>query len=390
MRIHFYTKYDRQGASSRYRTFQYLSHYHDAGIETRTFPLFSEAYLRDRYAQGRTASNFTQLYRRRWADMDRTSEADLVVVEKELLPYLPAWFEKSAFRNAKRVLLDYDDAVFENYRRHPNTLVRWLLGGKIDELMARADGVIAGSRYLRDYAEGHARETWLVPTTVDVEKYALHDHDHEGLVTIGWIGTPWSSRYLPVVRRALERVASEVSIRFIIVGGHSPLWEGVNIQAIPWSEDTEADLIRWMDIGIMPLIDHPFERGKCGLKLLQYMAGGVVPVASDVGGNRDLIQHGEDGFLCRREEEWIETLLHLARNPAARAEIGLRGRKKVEEQYSLQVWGPRLETLYRGVAEGKSPVTLVKESPAPESKPAGLEPAPRPETSNPSPNTATP
>lgn len=351
MRIHFYTKYDRQGASSRYRTYQYQPFLKEAGVQSRCLPLFGNDYLQDRYTKGRRGSRYMDFYQQRWQDMERIKDCELAVIEKELLPYLPAMFEKKAFQAARHRLLDFDDAVFMNYQLHPNPLVRLVLRKKIDHLMAWSDGVIGGSRFLCEYARQHAPQVWYVPTTVDVEKYLLHDHNHDGLVSIGWIGTPWSARYLPVIRNALQQLAKEVSLRFLVVGANAPQWDGVPSQTIPWSEDKEAEWIRWMDIGIMPLIDSPFERGKCGLKILQYMAAGVVPVASDIGGNRDLITHGVDGFLCTREEEWVEYLLELARNPTRRAEMGRAARVKAENEFSLSVWAPRLAGIYREVGE---------------------------------------
>lgn len=350
MKLNFYTKYDRQGASSRYRTYQYQPEYRSAGLSPRCLPMFSDEYLKNRYQHGRWGSQFFPLYQKRWEDMKRIGDCDLAVVEKELLPYLPAALERNAFREAPHILLDYDDAIFANYQHHPNPVLRMVLRNKISQLMGWADGVIGGSRYLCDYASQYARKVWFVPTTVDVSRYQLHEHDHDGLITIGWIGTPWSARYLPVIHSALRSVAQEVSLRFLVVGADSPFGDEIPSQSLPWSEDREAELVRWMDIGVMPLVDSPFERGKCGLKLLQYMACGVVPVASDVGGNKDIINHGVDGFICRCEEEWIECLLELSRNPSLRMRMGAAAREKVEQEYSLSTWGPRLLSIYQQVA----------------------------------------
>lgn len=353
MRIFFYTKYDRQGASSRYRTYQYQEHLEREGFITHCHALFSRDYLRDRYARGRMAAGFLDLYRRRIEDMKHVSDADLAVVEKEFLPYLPALLERKAFREGKRILLDYDDAVFENYRRSRNPTTRLLLRNKIPKLLEWADGVTCGSAYLASYARERARRVWLVPTVVDTTRYLPHDHEHEGLISIGWIGTPWSARYLPVVRRAVERVAREVPIRLIVIGAQAPAWEGVQSQSHAWSEEKEAEWIRWLDIGIMPLVDTPFERGKCGLKLLQYMAAGVVPVASDVGGNRDIIRGGVDGFLCRTEEEWVDSLLLLARDVSIRKGMAEEALVRVRQHFSLTAWAPRLASIYREVLSGE-------------------------------------
>lgn len=347
MRVAFYTKYDRMGASSRYRTYQFLERYWEAGIETRCFHLFPSLYLEELYEGLPFSSSWRELFAKRRQDLERIGDFDLAVIEKELFPYAPAFFEKKHFLKAKKVLLDYDDAIFTKYQHHRNPIVRFGLGKKLDRLMSWSDGVIAGNRFLEEYAAAHAPRTWLVPTSVEVDKYIPHDQDHEGLVSIGWIGTPITAKYLEVIRRPIERLARVVPLRFIVIGAPAPDWHGVQAQSHEWSEEDEAKLIRWMDIGVMPLEDSPWERGKCGLKLLQYMAGNVVPVGSDVGANRDILKQGVDGFLCRTEDEWFETLKELADNPRRRIEVAAAASAKVREEYSTERAAEKLIAIFR-------------------------------------------
>ena len=349
MRVFFYPKYSRKGASSRYRTHQYVDYFRSSGIKTRCFPLFPDRYLEDLYEGAPISIPISDLYWRRWNDMKWVGDCDLVVLEKEFFPFLPALFEKKGFAGARRILLDFDDAIFFKYQHHPRFLARRLLAKKLDRLMSWSDGFIGGNRFLSDYAGQYAPRTWVVPTSIDTDKYIVHDHDHDGLITLGWIGTPITAQYLNLVRRPIERLAKEIPLRFVVVGAEAPEWNGVETQSYPWSEEKEADWIRWMDIGLMPLHDSLWEEGKCGLKILQYMAAHVVPVASDVGANRDIIDHGHDGFLCRTEDEWFECLLDLARNPSGRVEIGKAAREKVVSEYSVAVAQKRLVQICREV-----------------------------------------
>ncbi len=349
MKIAFYTKYDRMGASSRYRTYQFLEKYWKAGIETRTFHLFPSLYLEELYEDLPFSSSRRELFGKRHHDLDHIESFDLVVIEKELFPFLPAFMEKKYFEKATKIVLDFDDAIFAKYQKHPNPFVRFILRKKLDQLMAWSDGVIGGNRFLCDYAAQHAPRQWLVPTSVDVDKYVPHDQDHEGLISIGWIGTPITSKYLELVRRPIERLAQIAPIRFIVIGAQAPDWHGVQTQTHDWAEENEAKLIRWMDIGIMPLEDTLWEKGKCGLKLLQYMAGNVVPVGSDVGANRDIIDHGIDGFLCKTEDDWFETLKDLAENQEKRVQVADAALKKVRKDYSIDVAAQKLIEIFHEV-----------------------------------------
>jgi hypothetical protein len=128
------------------------------------------------------------------------------------------------------------------------------------------------------------------------------------------------------------------------------------LEILPWAEDTEVTLIQSMDIGVMPLPDTPWTRGKCGYKLIQYMACGLPVVASPVGVNRDIVEHGVNGFLAESDDEWRAAVDALLNDADLRRRMGAAGRKKVEEQYSLQVWGPRVAQMLRSVAEGQAQV----------------------------------
>jgi len=221
-------------------------------------------------------------------------------------------------------------------------------------VMAASDLVMAGNPYLADHAQrAGSTRVEIVPTVIDLDAYEVRAEvaDKDALC-VGWIGTPqtWQALAHPV-HKVLDPVLTEQSALFLAIGaGMQPETTGT-FKILPWSEDTEVSLIQSMDIGVMPLPDTPWTRGKCGYKLIQYMACGVPVVASPVGVNRDIVEHGVNGFLAESDEEWrtaVETLLNDA---DLRYRMGVAGRKKVEEQYSLQVWGPRVAQMLRSIVE---------------------------------------
>ena len=282
-------------------------------------------------------------YIRRIARLLAVRHFDLLWVEKELFPWIPFQFENLFLGRQIPCVMDYDDAVFHRYDRHGSSLVRSLLGRKIDALMRRARTVVAGNQYLADRASsaGAANIEYL-PSVVDTDRYTIGRRT-TGQFRIGWIGSPVTAPFLGLIGDALEEAVRQTGARLVLVGAgdRDPL-PGVEKELIPWSEDSEVAHIQSFDVGIMPLPDGPFERGKCGYKLIQYMACGLPVVASPVGANKHIVEQGKTGFLASNTAEWVEALVRLSNNPGMRAALGKAGRKKVEQEYCLQVTAPRL------------------------------------------------
>ncbi|MFC0710516.1 glycosyltransferase family 4 protein [Azorhizophilus paspali] len=338
MKILLLTRYPRTGASSRLRTLQYLPHLRAAGHEVRVQSLFDEAWLEGLYRHGRRPPGRTAaLYLRRLAALARAADHDLLWIEKELFPYLPAWVEGQL---GTPWIVDYDDAVFHNYDLARSPLVRRLLGNKIDAVMRGASGVIAGNRYLaeRARAAGAARVT-LIPTVVDLGRYRPRITAPAAHPVIGWIGSPSTQKYLLDIRVPLQQACHSHGARLLLVGATPEIragLSGIEVQLEPWSEEREAALIRRMDIGIMPLPDGPWERGKCGYKLIQYMACGVPLVASPTGANREIVEHSGAGLLADSADAWHDALSCLLSSASERERLGRAGRQAVESRYSLQ------------------------------------------------------
>lgn len=361
-RVLFLTKYSRAGASSRYRTFQFLPALREAGLDCEVAPLFDDAYLAGKYRSGRAHPlDVARALGRRLRDLMRVRQFDLLVLEYELLPYFPAWIERLLAHQGVRYTVDYDDALFHQYDLHRKGLVRALLGDKIAAVMRGARLVTAGNEYLAAYA-ARAGAKWVeqVPTVVDLRKYAPRPADRlDGPVVIGWIGSPATTKYLDSVAAALAQVCRETGARVRLVGAAPGALAGVPADLAAWNESTEARDIAAFDIGIMPLADGPWEQGKCGFKLVQYMACGVPVVASPVGANRRIVEHGVHGFLASTPQEWVQALTELVRDAALRARMGAAGRRRVEDSYSMQVVAPRLAQLLQQAA-GTGPEQVMK------------------------------
>lgn len=353
-KVLFLTKYARNGASSRYRTFQYLPWFKQAGIQCHVMPLFDEAYLIHRYQSGRGhVGDVLRAFLHRLAALATARRYDLLVIEYELLPYFPALPERLLGWLGVPYVVDYDDALFHQYDQHAKWWVRRLLSSKIAHVMRGARLVTAGNAYLAEYARrAGAARVETIPTVIDLERYsrAAATRLRNETFTIGWIGSPSTSGYLRGVAPALAEVCAAHKARVRLIGSGPVDLPGVPVDVLPWDENTEVGMLHQFDVGIMPLPNEPWARGKCGFKLIQYMACGLPVVASPVGVNAEIVEHGVNGFLADTHDQWVESLKTLLLDSELRQRMGRASRKKVEEHYSLQVTGPKLAELVKSAA----------------------------------------
>jgi glycosyltransferase involved in cell wall biosynthesis len=191
----------------------------------------------------------------------------------------------------------------------------------------------------------------VLPTAVEIARYRIKADGESDGVRLGWIGSRVNHRYLALLTPVLQRLGKETPrLRLVVVSDEDYAAEGVAVENRRWSEETEVEDLLTFDVGLMPLADDEWTRGKCALKALQYMAVGVPAVCAAVGANTDVVEHGVDGFLCASEEQWYETLARLARDPRLRREIGRKGRAKVERGYAAENVGARLVALLDGIS----------------------------------------
>lgn len=356
MKILLLTRFGQQGASSRMRSFQFLPYLRTSGIECVVSPLFDDSLLLRKYKYGNyTLWSLLLAYWRRIQTLRTRHRFDLIWIEKEALPWMPVWFERLLL-SGKPYVLDFDDAIFHKYDLHRLTWVRHVYGRRIDRLMAGACLVVAGNTYLAQRArDAGATRVVIVPTVIDLDRYAAKStltHGDEPL-RIVWVGSPSTVRYLALLREPLAALSRQFAFKFRVIGGGEIDLPNVDVECVQWTEATEAALIQACDIGVMPLLDSPWERGKCGYKLVQYMACGLPVVASPVGANGEIVREGENGFLADSAHEWVEALARLLSDAALRQRMGKDGRQRVVDTYSIQQVASQLVALLRSVDEGR-------------------------------------
>jgi len=342
MKLLAFTKYTRIGPSSRLRFYQFIRYFESVGITVQIQPLFESGYIRRLFSTGKRSIPFLlRGYLKRSRKLARTGWADLIWIEKELFPWIPG-VEKLILSKVNRpYVVDVDDAVFHLYDQHPKPFLRTVLEDKIGDVMRRASVVTVGNDYLAQYAKrSGADRVEILPTVVDMVRYTMRPKLDQPF-TIGWIGTPVTQKYLETIRRPLAFLCGAAGPQIMLVGATADALCGLNPQIVQWTELSEVRSIHGFDVGMMPLQESPFEKGKCGYKLIQCMACGVPVVASPVGVNTTIVDHGENGFLAKNETEWLRYLTILRDDKQLREKMGLNARKKILRKYSLSETGPR-------------------------------------------------
>lgn len=350
MKVTAFTRYSRQAASTRQRLLQYIPRLRDAGIDVEHLPLLDDEYVQS-LATGRAypRAKVAKAYFDRWRQMRRARSSDIIWIYVELFPFLPDFIEELAIRG-HRIVVDLDDAFFHHYDDSPSAIVRGILGGKLGQLMARATACTCGNEYLRAYAAQHCDHSVILPTVVDTDVYRPVDRGARHK-TIGWIGSPTTWKNVRPLLPLLENLCAEQNACFRVVGAGAAAMPDrfPGMELIEWSEQGEVADVQQMDIGIMPLIDSPFERGKSGYKLVQYMACGLPVVASPVGVNRTIVDDGANGYLAASEGDWRRALERLIADSDLRRGMGAHGRQLVEDSYSLNSQAPRLIDLFKSI-----------------------------------------
>lgn len=309
-----------RAASVRYRVLQFLPHLEQAGIRTT---LLSSGIPRPAEA------------------------ADLPVcwIQKKLL----SLGKVRALARRHKLVFDFDDAIWTSEKGDRSLFARLRTKARLASVLKRSAVVMAGNDYLADYARRFNRNVVVVPTVVDCDLYPARRHAEARVVTLGWVGHSVNFKYLAALGDVLRRLAAVRPVRLLVVADQAFHAEGLEVENRPWAEDTEVANILEMDIGLMPLADDEWTRGKCGFKAIQYMAAGIPPVASRVGMNVQLVEHGVDGFLAGNSREWFEALSLLCSDAALRQRVGQAARQKVHARYSLRSTGPVVSRIFSGL-----------------------------------------
>jgi len=350
MKVLLLSRYGYLGASSRIRSYQYIPYLKENGIDVRISPLCGDNYLKAIYAGKKYGwKKTTEAYIRRLCSFLKAGHFDLLWIEKELFPWIPVIDELLLSFVRVPYVVDHDDSiVFHRYDLNRKMAVRLTLGRKIYAIMRGAACVIVGNDYIAQRArQSGAKRIEYLPSVIDSKRYTVKKNFKSDVFTVGWMGSPSSTEYIPVVLPAIQQLSHVIPIRFLVIGAGKFVHSGVNIDIRDWSEENEISDLHEFDVGIMPLFKGPKAEGKSGYKLVQYMACGLPVVASPIGVNTCIVDVGVNGFLPESSEEWKHVLLLLSGDRQLRERMGKAGRDKVEKKYCIQITGPRLASILK-------------------------------------------
>jgi glycosyltransferase involved in cell wall biosynthesis len=340
----------------RFRIEQWEHLLRERGAEITYAPFESEQLHQLLYQQGsigRKLAHVTRRFAHRFSIINSAGQYDVVYVFREAALLGPPIFEWLIKRKRVPMVFDFDDAIFVSYRSPSNGYLSYLkFAAKANTICRLASHVMVGNPYLAEYARQFNPCVTMIPTTIDTEKYTIEPKESVETPIIGWTGSFSTVQHLDTLGRALQKLAQRERFRLRVIGTPEYRLEGVDVEAMRWRAETEVDDLRTVDIGVMPLPDDAWSKGKCGLKALQFMALGIPVICSPVGVNTDIIQDGENGFIAGTEDEWVEKLSQLLRSVELRRRLGLAGRATVESKYSAIAQAPRVFEVLESIACG--------------------------------------
>jgi glycosyltransferase involved in cell wall biosynthesis len=352
--------YDKN-PSQRYRIEQWEPLLRAGGVSVEYRPFESRELNALLYQPGRTAAKARLVagaLRRRLNDVRDARGFDAVYVLREAALLGPPFFERMIARAGVPFVFDFDDAVFERYVSPSNGHLSYLkFPGKTRTICRLAAHVMAGNEYLAEYARRVNPNVTVIPTTVDTSKYTVAPRAANDVPVIGWTGSYSTVQHLLTLAGALRRLAETERFRLRVIGSPNMSLEGLaglNVEALTWDSKTEVEDLRAIDVGVMPLPEDRWSRGKCGMKALQYMGLAIPTVCSPVGVNSEIVRDGENGLLASTPDEWVERLGLLLRSPEMRERLGRAGRETVEARYSAAVQAPRVLQILESVADAKA------------------------------------
>lgn len=340
--------------SQRFRWEQYIEPLQARGIRLEPSSFLGSEGMEVAHLQGRWAAKagvIARGLRRRLSDMVAARQYDLVLVHRESLPIGPAWFERTLARLGVPYAFDFDDAIFLPAASEANRrFARLKSPHKTEAAVRGARLVLAGNRYLADWAETYTPRVTVVPTTIDTGVYRAARSSNESPICVGWSGSSTTITHLRLLEPVLREIQRERGVELRVIGDRSYRIAGARVEVLEWKAASEVADLQRIDIGVMPLPDDQWSRGKCGLKALQYMALGIPTILSPVGVNREIARDGA-ALLADGEDQWVDALRRLIDDPALRSSVGEAGRARVEQDYSVNAMLPTWEHVLREAAK---------------------------------------
>jgi glycosyltransferase involved in cell wall biosynthesis len=320
---------------------QYFDYLRENGYDITVSPFQTKALWDILYKKGNLGKKVAWVlfgYFKRVLDLARLHSFDGVFVFLLVTPLGPAFFERLCRSLARKVVYDIDDLVFLGRTSEANKIVSALKGtSKYFYMMKCADHVITCTPYLDEVVRKYNTNTTDISSTINTDTYRPKiRYSNDARLVVGWSGSFSTAPYLKLISRALQRLRQKVDFELLVIGDATFRMEGIDVEALPWTESTEVRDLSRIDIGLYPLPDEQWVYGKSGLKALQYMALGIPTIATAIGTNFRVIEDGVSGYLVRSEDEWVDRLERLALDPDLRRRIGEAARRRVEERFSIK------------------------------------------------------
>ena len=338
-----------EGAGCRFRVSQYLPYLEESGFDVTVSAFYTPDFFKMVYRPGHylyKAAMITALSARRLVESLKVRDYDLVFLYREAIPFGPPLIERLIAAQGVPIVYDFDDAIFLPSVSEANRAVSFLKNpGRVATIVRESRAVVVGNEFLAQYARRYNPAVTVIPTAVDTERFRPREPDAvpRSELVVGWIGSPTTFQYLEALAGILKEVARQHPFTLRVSGAGRPVsFPGVTVEEVPWSMRDEVALFNGCDIGVYPLTDDEWSKGKCGFKAIQCMACGVPVVAAAVGVNREIITDGVDSFLASTPAEWIDKLGRLLTDRALRGRMAEAGRRRIEDKYSLRVTAPAL------------------------------------------------
>ena len=330
-----------EAPSQRFRFEHFLKFMEDKGLTYDFRPFLSTNTWKILYQPGQSTQKtlgILSAYFGRIMLLFSIGQYDAVLIHRESAPLGPPIIEFIIARVwRKKIIYDFDDAIWLNDPNGESLIFKWLKWrSKVKLICSWSWKVTTGNDYLATYARKYCRQVEILPTMVDTTIHQVSKTGAPNQLTIGWTGSHSTLHYLNPILPVLRDLQNDYDFNFLVIANKDPQLPLKNYQFVRWSKTTEVQDLQQIDIGIMPLEDNDWSRGKCGFKLIQYLSLGIPAVASPVGVNSEIVIEEQTGLLATTQEEWTKALVRLLESPDLRKSYGMAGRKLIGEHYSVK------------------------------------------------------
>lgn len=345
-------------AATRYRVYQYLPYLKQCNVRYKVFSIISDSTTKQMISSPTFGKLRKWIYylqvvlektMRFWPVLVLAAKYDIVFVQRTSFPFN---LEKLLQKVNENIIFDLDDAIFMSdtkERGMVNRIKEYTKSTEVANILKLSKCAIVENEYIKAYCRRYCQKVFLIPGPIDTNRNFVKERQKNEEVIIGWIGSPSTSIYLNMLHNVFKVLSRKYKIRIKLIGAEDYKLNGVNITYLNWNLNKEVEQLQSFDIGVMPMPDDEWTKGKLGCKMLQYMSVGVPAIVSYTETNAEVIENGVNGFLVKSEKEWIEKLSLLIENLNLRKNIGLAGRRTIEDRFSVDVNAPKILNILKDI-----------------------------------------